>query len=216
MLPIVDDVTPLGSGDYVVADGECVSSVAEKTGHFWQTLWTLPANQAVKEGRKDPNVLLAGDRLTIPEIQPKTLPAATGATHVYRRRGVPVFLRVRFLDGDGAPRKGDYVLHVAGSTIHGTLDAEGWLVQPVPPATTTAVVELANGMSTTLQLGSLDPVQTLAGVRARLLNLGYSGANSGESGLRTALAQFQEDHGLPRSGVADDATRQALVTGFGA
>lgn len=215
MPPIIEDVTPLGDGDYVVAGGECMSSIAEKTGNFWETLWNLPANRSVKDGRKDPNVLLPGDRLTIPEIVPKTVRAATGATHVFRRRGVPVFLRVRFLDGDGLPRKGSYAVRVAGQELSGTLDGDGWLVQAVPPAATEATVVLANGMATTLQLGSLDPLQTLGGIRARLLNLGYSGAAREESGLRTAIAQFQSAHKLTMTGVADEATRAALADGFG-
>jgi hypothetical protein len=217
MAPILDETTPLGSGEYVVSDGDCMSSIAEKSGHFWPTLWDLAANKAVRDARADPNVLLPGDRLTVPPIEPKSVAAVSGAKHVFRRRGVPVFLRVRFLDAGGEPRKGlGYKVRVADMEWSGTLDDKGWLVQAVPPGATEAVVELANGMATTLRIGSLDPLRTLDGVRARLENLGYLGANIEESGLRTALENFQSDHDLPVTGLADEATRQALSVGFGA
>ncbi|HEX7150385.1 MAG TPA: peptidoglycan-binding protein [Thermoanaerobaculia bacterium] len=215
-MPLEEEALPAGDAAYIVEQGECLSSIAEKTGHFWQTLWNLPANAAVAEARKDPNVLLPGDRLAIPPIETKTLPAKTGRRHVFRRKGVPSFLRVRFLDAAGEPRADlAWTLKIGGQTQEGKLDADGWLLASVPPSAREATVELA-GRSYVLQLGDLDPLDTTAGIRARLTSLGYPCSAAAGEPLRSVLARFQRDRELEPTGVADDATRAALSSGYGA
>ena len=38
---------------------------------YWQTLWNLPENAALKTLRKNQNVLMAGDTLHIPDLTVK-------------------------------------------------------------------------------------------------------------------------------------------------
>lgn len=83
--------------DYEVQDGDCVSSVAFAHGFFWETLWNHAKNSSLKEKRKDPNILKAGDALHIPDPRPKEESCATEQKHRFKLKGVPAKLRLRLV-----------------------------------------------------------------------------------------------------------------------
>ena len=61
-----DSPGPLGDGDYVVVEGDCMESIAADAGFLWTTIWNHPQNAALKKARVTPNVLLPGDRPVYP------------------------------------------------------------------------------------------------------------------------------------------------------
>ena len=117
-----------------VQQGECLVSIAESYGFFWETLWNLPENKTIREMRRDPTVLLAGDVVTIPERTIKDYVRPTGARHTFRVKNIPARLNLRLHDEGGRPRSGlAYVLTIDGVETTGTTDGDGAVHAPVPP-----------------------------------------------------------------------------------
>lgn len=199
-----------------VAQGESVESVAAATGHATQTIWEAPENASLRDRRKDPHVLLPGDRLFVPPLRPKTFQVKTGAAPRFTVARPPSRLRLE-LRRDGKPRANEpFVLVVDGREARGTTDGDGRVDQPIPAGAAKATLTVGEGEDRAtyeLALRALDPVTEPTGIQARLANLGYdAGPADGAVGPRTraAVAAFQRDEGLEATGEADAATQDAL------
>lgn len=210
------DAGPVGHGEYLVKEGECVSSIAKDTGLFWETIWNEPANADLRSVRGDPNVLLPGDRLTIPALRGKQVEIGTGAFHRFVRRGEPVKLRLRICENDVPRANEPFELVIDGESRQGTTDADGRLEAFLPGNVRDAVLYLGppeNRTEYDIKLRELSPVSELVGVQQRLNNLGFAcGAEDGQSGPETdqAIYEFQDKHDLQATGQPDDATRAKL------
>ncbi len=203
------------STSHTVQQGECLSSIAEQYGFFWETLWQHPANAALKREGRHPNALLPGDVVHIPDKRLKEYTRPTGARHTWRVRGVPVKLRVQILDDDVARANEPFTLDVEGAVVTGTTDGQGFVEATIPSRSTRGVLIVGEGEAETryeLMLGHLDPVESVSGTQARLANLGYRCAVTGtlDDATREAVAAFQAVAGIGVTGDADDATRAKL------
>lgn len=200
---------------HVVKHGECLSTIAENYGLFWETIWNDEKNAALRERRRDPNVLMAGDRVYVREKAGKDESGITGQAHTFRLKGIPVKLRIRILDEFNQPRKGlKYKLTVDGEVQSGTIPDDGLLTRIIRPLAKKATIRLETGEEWVLNLGQMNPIDYTSGVQARLKNLGfYSGRIDAQMGEETqkALRKFQRHHGLPETGKADASTQAALL-----
>ncbi len=203
--------------DYKVAPGDCMSSIAYAHGFFWKTLWNLGENAALKSQRKNPNVLMTGDLVHLPDLTVKQEPGATEKRHKFMLKGVPEKLRMRLLDVNHKPRHNlDYVIVIDGDSRRGKTDGNGELIESIPPDAKAGKIMLGKKLSEVikLNLGHLDPISEISGIKARLANLGfYRGAIDGnldDAGKR-GIRSFQTKQGLPVTGDADDATQQKLL-----
>jgi hypothetical protein len=200
--------------DYTVQAGDCMSSIAYERGFFWQTLWNDPANAALKARRKNPNVLMTGDIVHIPDLTIKQEPGATEKTHKFMLKGVPEKLRIKLLDGNSR---------------RGKTDGSGELVESIPPNAMTGKLifpapELVDetgkhipakpkNQVMTLRLGNLNPISEVSGLKARLANLWYYKGPIDENlddPAKQAVSAFQTKQGLPATGVADEGTKGQL------
>lgn len=217
MTPAIDGTCgPVGDGDYEVVDGDCIESIAEQTGHLWQTIWNHPRNAAVKSVRESPNVLLPGDRIHIPPLQPGVYDRATDARHSFVLHGRPSKLQFCVLEG-GKPRANEqYSLRVDAHVFTGTTDGDGNIEVAIPPGAVEGELVVGTGRARRrvykLQLGGMDPVGSPMGIQKRLQNLGYPCPLTGEMDEETAaaLAGFQRDEGLEATGILDPDTSKKL------
>jgi hypothetical protein len=197
--------------EYVAKSGDCISSIAEREGFFWESVWA--ANSELKAKRKNPNVLAAGDVVVIPDKTPKLLDLATEKRHKFLKKGVPATFRL-VVQIDGQPIANErYVLVVDGLSLEGDTDDQGFLEVAIPPDATSAELRIRD-LVYQLQLGGLDPIDELTGVQDRLQNLGfYTGPIDGAESkdLTHAIEEFQAAAGLTVNGKLDQQTRDALV-----
>ena len=204
--------------NYTVKQGDCISSIAEENGFFWETIWNDPGNKDLKESRKDPNILSPKDTVVVPDKRVKEVSEPTNEVHKFRLKNSPAKLKLRVLK-DGIPREGEpYVLTIDGvEKGRDRIPSDGNLYISIPPIARKGELRIGKGENEevyNLDLGYLDPLDSLSGVKARLNSLGFdcSGADD-EMNEETieAIADFQAyiDHPNP-NGQLDDRTREAL------
>ncbi len=201
-----------------VKQGDCMASIADEYGLFWQTIWNHPENSKLKEKRKDPNILFPEDMVFVPEKELRIETRATDARHRFRRKGIPEIFTLRFVDHNEVARAGlSYSINIDGIVTSGTLDSNGALSIRIPPGSKHGSLVLGDpnkGEEYEFNLGHMDPVTELSGVQARLYNLDYleeETADEESPELADAIKAFQLDHGLKTEQGLDEATRQRLV-----
>ena len=199
---------------YVVQQGDCVSSIAGSRGLTWEKVWNHPDNAALRQLRRDPNVLYPGDELFVPDKEERLEERPADAKHSFRVKGTSAKIKLRLLDNDEPRANQPYRLEVDGVTVaSGTTASDGIVETPISPTAVEAKLHVgadATQSIYTLQLGKLDPVDTAEGIAGRLLCLGYGAEN-----IEEAIGGFQEKYGLAVTGQADEATRQKLQERFG-
>lgn len=217
----IEEVTPTGQGDWTVEAGDSIDSIAEQTGHFWQTLWDLPDNAGLKDARASRTVLLPGDKVTVPDIRQKQETRAVDLVHRFKRKGVPAEIKfqVQKTDGTGNPDC-EYTLIVGKRVYKGKTDPDGMIHHYVSPSAKEAKLSVLTDPKDpsivsrwVMKVGHLQPLQTIEGMQSRLNNLGYDcGKVDGAFGAKTQLAldRFLTALGLPIDEGYDEAAQDAL------
>jgi hypothetical protein len=241
--------------NYTVQPGDCIGSLAEANGLLWQTVWDHSENTALKEKRKDPNILFPGDVVFIPEIRLRIETKPVDQKHKFIRKGIPAKIRLRIMkapepsqtaasrgtagesgarhfeagDPEPEPPQADeprsntpYVLNIDGTLTNGKTDADGYVEIPISPLAREGTLTLDPGTlketAIPLQLGHLDPLDEISGVKQRLVNLGFGCGdltNEVTDNFCAALSAFQEARGLEVTGELDQTTRNAIKDAHG-
>lgn len=208
--------------EHLVAAGDCIASIAARVGRNVQEIWDLDANRELRELRADPYVLAPGDRVHVPKAPPPTFHLGPGQRHVFRRRGTYVEFELTASLNKKPRANLGFTLVVDGDVeraIEGETDGEGTLRTSIPAGAREGRLTFSDGRCPMkLRFGMLDPIDTVAGVQARLHALAYYYRPiDGVAGPYTAraLRNFQRDKGLPLTGLPDDATKAALREAYG-
>jgi hypothetical protein len=199
---------------HVVEQGDCISSIAEGSGFFWQTIWNHADNSDLKDLRKDPNALLQGDVVVIPDKTLKEESCATEQKHKFKKKGTPAKMKIRLMLDD-KPRKNEpYKLCIDGKWVDGKTDGDGYLEEVISPGAKEGELRVGSGDNVEiyqLGLGTLDPADTESGAEDRLLGLGYDLS----AGLEAALEAFQSKEKLTVNGQLDETTQNKLKERYG-
>jgi N-acetylmuramoyl-L-alanine amidase len=216
---------------HIVAQGEHLAGIALEHGFGdYRAIWNHSQNAALKKKRQDPNVLLPGDEVFIPDRSTKTESISTEQRHSFQLTARRVKLRLRL-----ERRFGDAVVNtpctlmVESDVAELTSSAKGQIENTVSKSARNAwltikpVIALPNGEFTfhvdvPLRIGGLDPIAEESGQRARLQGLGYylgpGGPGDGQQ-LRSAVEEFQCEHGLAVDGKCGPATQDKLKQAYG-
>jgi hypothetical protein len=208
-------------GWYVIQQGDCLSSLAAKARlPDWKKIYNAPENSEFRRLRPDPNVIEPGDSIFIPVCDVVEKAAATDNRHKYVLKKDHTTLCIVLADEDDQPYANcPYKLSVKGSEFVGNSDNKGLLEHQIDATAETGELEVwwdeARMLHCrwTLQIGHLDPVETVTGQQARLNNMAFEpGPVDGVYGPRTeaAVKRFQTKYELVVDGVAGSITQAKL------
>lgn len=207
---------------YIVREGDSISSIAFENGFYPNTIWEHPENARLRQERTVGTCLKEGDVVFIPDLQRKTVSKSTEAEHVFRVKGTPEKMKIRFLDEKSEPRSGRrYVISIDGSLREGKTDGDGFVSEYIPPASVNVKLTIfEDGFEDeyNLKVGYLAPITEISGVLTRLSHLGYpvAGEEESEGQMQNSLVEFQKDYGLDPSGKLDLPTRNKIKEVYGA
>ncbi|HEY8211709.1 MAG TPA: hypothetical protein VIG99_29705 [Myxococcaceae bacterium] len=113
--------------EHVIQDGECILSVADTAKvSKYHTIWDDPLNAELKKTRPNPNALVVGDKVQIPDPKEKTVGAPTGATKtVTVKKKEPPSLHIVLVGAEDKPLKDKAWAMTEPVVAKGTTGADG-------------------------------------------------------------------------------------------
>jgi N-acetylmuramoyl-L-alanine amidase len=195
------------SGGFIhtVKPGDWISKIASTYGFAdWRRIWNAPENEDLRKLRPDPNVIHPGDRVFVPAIEPQVFERGTDNEHHFVLKNPRKRLKIKFETVAGVARANvpcrieiDRKPHpeIKQTDSNGMIDIE---ISDLAKAGTVVIGEDLNEHYV-VNLGHLDPIETVRGYQERLHNLGhYTGQIDGFIGPRTnaAIRSFQSRENL--------------------
>ncbi len=201
--------------EHIVQQGEYLAKIAAQYGFSsYRTIWDHANNAELKRKRKNPNILYPGDKLFIPDRQPREESASTDTRHDYRLKSETLKLRLLVKGSDDEPiANTPCVLIVENRRYEKTTNAAGNVEEIIRRGAHVASLTIRD-VEIPLRIGDLDPVEEISGQQARLNNLGYDAGpvdGSDEAKRRSAVEEFQCDHKLKVDGDCGSKTQAKLV-----
>lgn len=125
---------------HTITEGDCCSSLAAAAGLLdHHAVYDHGDNADLKSRRPNPNMLVVGDVVSVPDVETKTVDAATTRRHVFVVQTRAVKLRVKLLDREGrALTNKPWRLTWAGGQQDGTLGGDGKIEVDIPATVSAA------------------------------------------------------------------------------
>jgi hypothetical protein len=209
------------AGNYTVQQGDHLSKIAEAFGFSdYQTIWNDPKNADLKKKRVNPNVLLPGDSIFIPDKELRQETKSTDQTHKFVMKTSGLKLRLTLEDQYEKPiANAACILTLGADTTNLTTDGSGKIEQDIQPDLHDGVLVIQdpqtpfNNTQIAIKIGDLDPVDEISGQIARLNNLGYFAGDPNQpdqTAFESAVEEFQCDNDLTVDGDCGPNTQSKL------
>ena len=210
---------------YVIKQGDYMAKLGHTLGFDADAVWNDGKNKELKKARKNPNMLVPGDILFVPDEPRKGLALEKETDNSYVATVPKISVSVIVTEDDEPIKDEKYQLRGLDDETEYQTDSDGRVEFKAPVHV--REVELyfpERELTMKVGIGDLDPIDTDSGVRMRLTHLGFYGPKvSGEdqyveredAQLAGAVAAFQASVGLTVNGILDDETRDALVEAHG-
>src|SRR5213596_1010844 len=117
---------------HTVTAGECLTSIAAHYGFSVDAIWNLSDNATLKDKRKDPNTLVPGDVVAIPDRKEKVVSCQTTQTHKFKLSASSAIFRVQLFEDEKPVASQDFELKIGTRTFTGTTDDRGLLEVTIP------------------------------------------------------------------------------------
>ncbi len=203
------------STTYIAEDNDDMLLIALKHGfRNWKNLYDLPENEKLRKKRPDPFSLYKGDEVIIPDKVPQKFTCETDKKHTFILPTPKLSISLYLEDGDQEPyvkiKCEIWIDNEKNNKDDLRTDDKGLLSTEVPAIhkeKNVREVELRvwkdkekeddqQAFETyTLQIGHLDPIDTIEGIQDRLDNLGFNCGDEDEHGTfgtqtKTSLKRF--------------------------
>jgi hypothetical protein len=213
---------------HAIERGECLVTLAELYGFRPADIWDDAHNEDLRADRPNPYCLVARDEVYIPARTAREVAVTAGKRYKARRYGLPPLFRFRFLAPDDEPRADEpYLVEFEGEdvvapAVEGTTNEAGALIVPIPAGARSITITLRPDDEepevVEALVGTLPPVSTLAGIKARLTALFYDCGEPGDEPNQEttdSIGLYQMRHELDPTGEPDEDFRAALTEEFG-
>lgn len=167
----------------LVQPGDTALRIAARHGfRRLASVWLRAENDPLRALRRSAEVLAPGDRLFVPDLEPRLDGADTTKRHVYLAPRPRERLRARFEWSDRTPMASRaFTLELEGAPTSGATDASGFIDVAIPLGIREASLHFDDDpeLVWALRIGELDPVDEptldagLSGAVARLQNLAH-------------------------------------------
>lgn len=206
---------------HTVEQGEHLGLIAKRYGFAsYTTIWNHDNNMNIRNLRQNPNILLPGDQVFIPDKIAKKAELGSGKSTRFKVVQDKVLLRLKLDELFGHPLANvECEVRVDGKTIKKTTDDNAIVEVEVTAAAQEAQLVVKEAESRLedvvipIKIGHLDPVEEQTGQIARLNNLGYFAGSIDEVDeqlLKSAVEEFQCDEKLTVDGKCGPLTQAKL------
>lgn len=214
---------------HIVAKGETLWRIAQQYGFTEsKSVYQHPANAAFRQQRPNPNLICPGDQINIPQAKPVSELKSLGRTHTFIQPDTEKeTLELKLQSGALSCAGKRAVLTIGKQRIDTVVGEDSVLRMDLDPNTSAenGQLELYDhpddekpSYQSQLNIGHLEPIESLAGIQARCNALGFPcGVVDGIMGAKTreGIQQFQQAHDLSVDGEHNQALQDKLQDVYG-